>query len=186
MAAESNHPLLSRHDEEPSQQTTQQNVRPLEISSPIQTTAGSGMPTHSGIVTEVTQSSSNRYEVSSHSKLSSLRYSPVYKMSQNHIEELNFRLQALNQRVNVTFDESDGATAGAVGGVALSGDINPSVGSDIEKESDINIHQLESSISSLSGLPTGSSTINSPEAIRTQSKHVEDRNWRVERYETNF
>lgn len=189
--AESNQPLLSGHEnvqqqQPPPQQTKHQQNIPLTISSPIQQTiAGSGIPTQSGTVTEVTQSMSNRVEISNHSPKPPhpMRYSPVYKMSQTHIEELNFRLQSLNHRVHVDLCDS-GPNAGAAAVIA-SGDINPSVGSDNDKESDLNIQQLESSVSSLSGLPTGSSTVNSPEATHSQRK-MEEKSWRVERYETDF
>lgn len=60
-----------------------------------------------------------------------------------HIEELNVRLQQIKQQ----------------------GDINPSVGDISDKESDLNIRQLEESVSSLSGIE--SSQFNSPEANRT-------------------
>lgn len=186
--AESDQPLLSGHEnvQQQQQQPPPQQNMPPTISLPIQQTpAGTGIPTQSGTVTEVTQSMSNRVKVSNHSPKPPhpMRYSPVYKMSQTHIEELNFRLQSLNHRVHVDLCDS-GLNAGAAA-VIVSGDINPSVGSDNEKESDLNIQQLESSVSSLSGLPTGSSTVNSPEAIHCQRK-MEEKNWRVERYETDF
>lgn len=112
---------------------------------------------------------------------SSVRYSPVYKNPDNHIEELNFRLKTLNDRVYSNFS---GNGNDAIDGEALVPDINPSVGSDIDKESELNIRQLESSVSSLSGLPSGSSTINSPEAVRNHQKLA--KNWHIERQETNF
>lgn len=62
----------------------------------------------------------------------------------NHVDELNIRLQQIRQQ----------------------GDINPSVGDGSDKESELNIRQLESSISSLSGVMSGSSQFNSPEANR--------------------
>lgn len=170
--------MLPTHAELP-QQTVHEEI-PSSISLPTETSPIGGIPTHSAIVTEITQSTSNRVEVSSPSKLHPMRYSPVYKMSQTHIEELNFRLQSLNQQVHIDVVNNGNAGAAAI----LSGDINPSVGSDNEKESDLNIQQLESSVSSLSGLQTGSSTINSPEA--THSQRVQEKNWRVERYETDF
>lgn len=176
VAAESNQPLLPTHAESPQRTVHEQ----IPSSLPIQTTPIGGIPTQSGTVTEVTQGTSNRIEVTSPSKLHPMRYSPVYKMSQTHIEELNFRLQSLNQRVHIDVVDSSNAGAAAI----LSGDINPSVGSDNEKETDLNIQQLESSVSSLSGLQTGSSTINSPEA--THSQRVQEKSWRVERYETDF
>lgn len=62
----------------------------------------------------------------------------------NHVDELSIRLQQIRQQ----------------------GDINPSVGDVSDKESELNIRQLESSISSLSGVMSGSSQFNSPEANR--------------------
>lgn len=131
-------------------------------------------------MTQVKQTLSNRFAISSQS--SSVRYSPVYKNPENHIEELNFRLKSLNQPVYGNY--GGGNESGAVGGEAIVPDINPSVGSDNDKESELNIRQLESSISSLSGLPSGSSAVNSPEAAR--NKQELGKNWHVERYETDF
>lgn len=177
--AEPSQPLLSE-TENPPEPSTSENTRPT-ISAPIQVTTTSTIPMHSGIVTEVKSTMSNRFVASSHSKSLSVRYSPVYKAPEPHIEELNFRLKTL-ERVygNVTTDDSI-ATAAPV-----HADVNPSVGSDTERESDINIRQLESSVSSLSGLPSGSSTVNSPETTANSRRRHEGRNWRVERYETDF
>lgn len=117
---------------------------------------------------------SNRFVMSTASASSSVRYSPVYRAPPappGHIEELNMRLKALNGNVHVNIIEKHSQ-------MAYSGDINPSVGSDTEKESDLNIRQLESSVSSLSGLP---SSVNSPEmAGNSQSQ------WHVVRKETSF
>lgn len=113
----------------------------------------------------------------------SLRYSPVYKQPENHIEELNFRLKSINDRIHIKLTETDG---GALGAQALRGDdINPSVGSDTEKEVDINIQHLESTVSSLSPLPSSNSTaFNSPESA--SNRRNKNKNWHAERYETDF
>lgn len=162
-------------------QSTSQGTRPI-ISEPIQTTAPSSIPTQSSTTTEVKQSMTGRFVSAIRSKSPNLRYSPVYKqIPDNHIEELSLRLKTLNDRVQINLI---GARNGVLEEQAiLSSDINPSVGSDTEKESDINIQQLESTVSSL-GLPSGSSTVNSPEAAK--SRRNEDKNWHVERYETDF
>lgn len=72
------------------------------------------------------------------------------KVPQNHIEELNFRLQRANQTATV------------------SDDINPSIGDTSDKDSDVNIQQLESTVSSLDGHT--SSTITSPEIARSKKR----------------
>lgn len=151
--------------------------QPLLISHPIPITAATEIPTNSGTVTEVKQSLSNRFAISAQS--SSYQYSPVYKNPENHIEELNFRLKSINDRVYSNYSDD-----GAVGGETIVPDINPSVGSDNEKESELNIRQLESSVSSISGLPSGSSTVHSPEAVRNRQQLAT--NWHIERYETDF
>lgn len=149
------------------------------ISQPVPIIAATEVPTQSEVVTQVQQTLSSRYAISAKSS-SSVRYSPVYKNPENHIEELNFRLKTLNdQRRYGTLGIPE---EGAVGGQVP--DINPSVGSDNEKESELNIRQLESSVSSLSGLPSGSSTVNSPEAVRNRQNLSKD--WHIERYETDF
>lgn len=159
-------------------QSTSEISRPI-ISAPIQTTASRTITTHSGIVTEVKQSMSGRYVSTAQSKSPVFRYSPVYKQPDGHIEELNLRLKSLNERVQINLTSpNDGAHA------ILSGDINPSVGSDTEKESDVNIQQLESTVSSLSGVQSGSSMVNSPETAH--NRRLKDENWRVERIETDF
>lgn len=71
------------------------------------------------------------------------------KVPQNHIEELNFRLQQTNQAV-------------------ASDDINPSVGDTSDKDSDVNIQQLESTVSSLN--EDSSSAVTSPEIARNKKK----------------
>lgn len=73
-------------------------------------------------------------------------------MALNHIEELNFRLQQANQAARA--DAND--------------DINPSVGDTSDKDSDVNIQQLESTVSSLSG--NSSSAVTSPEIVRNKRK----------------
>lgn len=174
-AIESHEPLLSDR-ENPVEPIPIQSQPPL-ISYPIPITTSSEIPTHSGIVTEVKQTLSNRFATSTQS--SSYRYSPVYKNPENHIEELNFRLNSINDRVYSNYSDD-----GAVGIDTVVPDINPSVGSDNDKESELNIRQLESSVSSLSGLPSGSSTVHSPEAVHKRQQIAT--NWHIERYETDF
>lgn len=124
-----------------------------------------------------------RLVTTTQSKSPNLRYSPVYKQPpENHIEELNLRLRTLNERVQITLIDARNGVSGEP--ADQSGDINPSVGSDTEKELEINIQQLESTVSSLSGLPSGSSTVNSPEEAK--KRRHQDKNWHVERYETDF
>lgn len=156
--------------------TSTQSQLPV-ISQPI--TTSSEIPTQSEIVTQVKQTLSSQYAISAQSS-SSVRYSPVYKNPENHIEELNFRLKTLNDQRN--YGNLIGNGEGAVGGQLP--DINPSVGSDNERESELNIRQLESSVSSISGLPSGSSTVNSPQAERNRQNLTKD--WHIERYETDF
>lgn len=124
-------------------------------------------------------SSFKKFSMSSRSSRSS-KYSPVYKLPENHVEELNLRLQELNSRVKLNLTDN---REKAPKPQPIFSDINPSVGDVSDKESDINIRQLESSVSSLSGLPSGSSTVNSPEAQRQKDRAT---NWHVEHYETNF
>lgn len=161
-------------------QSTSQITRPI-ISAPIQTTASTTLPTQSGVVTEVKQSMAGRFISTIRSKSPNLRYSPVYKQPDNHIEELSLRLKSLNERVQIKLTDANNGVLSEQ--TILASDINPSVGSDTEKGSDINIQQLESTVSSL-GLPSGSSTVNSPEAAK--SRRNDDKNWHVERYETDF
>lgn len=172
-------PLLQPIEENPPDPIATQPSQPVST-APAPITTQSGAVPRTGIVSQMKQTFSNRFTMTTHSDLSSVRYSPVYKNSEAHIEELNFRLKALNDRVH-----SDENGEGAVGGQAIPSDINPSVGSDTEKESDLNIQQLESSISSLSGLPSApSSAVNSPEAV--QNRRHAGANWRIEHYETDF
>lgn len=163
---EAQEPLLSDR-QQTTEEDTVQNDLPV-ISAPILSTI-----TSTGVIPHVKETQSSRFISSIQS--SSLRYSPVYKNPENHIEELNFRLKTLNNRAHGFSEEDEGDVGGAQ---PIPSDINPSVGSDNEKDSDLNIRQMESSVSSLSGLP---SEINSPENRRHAGA-----NWRVEQYETNF
>lgn len=160
-------------------ENTSENAQPI-ISAPIQTTNSSTL-THSGIVTGIKQSMSSRFVSTTNSKSPTSRYSPVYKQSDSHIEELNIRLKKFNEKVQINLvkpnDEHLDVSAN------ISGDINPSVGSDTEKDSDVNIQQLESSVSSLSGVQSGSSTVNSPERLHKRHK---DKHQPVNRFETDF
>lgn len=162
-------PLLTNHENE---EENIQDRSPDDGISHIQTITSDPITTlETQTLPVVKQSLSSRFMAST-SKRPITRYSPVYKVPETHIEELNLRLKALNDQ-----DPNEGVAARAILGV----DINPSVGSDTEKEAELNIQQLESSVSSLSGLPSGSSAVNSPEAIRNQ-----DKSWRIERHETDF
>ncbi|XP_031618934.1 solute carrier organic anion transporter family member 74D isoform X2 [Contarinia nasturtii] len=177
---ESHEPLLT-HRENAEEPVSSQSQLP-HISAPISITSTSQSSTAVGMVTQVKQSLSNRFVMSAQSKASTVRYSPVYKnTTESHIEELNSRLKTLNERTCSSFSDNDALGAQAT----LVPDINPSVGSDNEKDPEVNIRQLESSVSSLSGLPSGSSAINSPEIVRNRVVKL-DENWHVERYETDF
>lgn len=81
-------------------------------------------------------------------------------MPHNHIEELNFRLQSLNENVEIVLTETDPQVPGTTQRT-FGSDINPSVGDISDKESDINIRQLESSVSSINGVNSGSATAES-------------------------
>lgn len=171
---ESHEPLLTDRENMPEPVSSQSQLP--QISAPI--TSPSQLSSAAGIVTQVKQSLASRFVMSTQSKASTVRYSPVYKSTtEPHIEELNLRLKTLNGNTYSNYSEHD-----AIGAQGTVPDINPSVGSDNEKESDVNIRQLESSVSSLSGLP---SAINSPESVRNRITKLEE-NWRVERYETDF
>lgn len=129
------------------------------------------------------QTSAKTMEMSS-SRSSSYKYSPVYKkLPETHVEELNLRLQSLNKRIQINLTENGQGTNQPHSTFVK--DINPSVG-DIPSDSDINIRQLESSLSSLSGLPSGSSTVNSPEIARSLRADRPAPKWHVEARETNF
>lgn len=95
------------------------------------------------------------------------------KLPQTHIDELNFRLQTLTENVESNNDPR----------AAFGSDINPSVGDASDKESELNIRHLESTVSSLSGAQS-SSAVNSPEIIRDQIKHEAKYNFK--RIETDF
>lgn len=82
-------------------------------------------------------------------------YSQLARLPPNHIEELNFRLQTLNENTEVEYTQVIGSPMPTFGS-----DINPSVGDLSDKESEFNIRQLESTVSSLSGV--NSSNIGSP------------------------
>lgn len=178
-------PLLDPIDENPPEPSAIQPTQPSQpvSSAPAPVTTQSAAIPRPGIVSQMKQTFSNRFTMATtHSNSSSVRYSPVYKTHpETHVEELNFRLKALNERDYSNSNENDN---GAVGGQAIPSDINPSVGSDTEKESELNIGQLESSVSSLSGLPSGSSTVHSPETV--QNRRHAGANWRIEHYETDF
>lgn len=149
-------------------------------------TTSSTIPSESIAIAEAKPTMSNRFGAKVKSKSPViLRYSPVYKQPENHIEELNFRLKSINDRIHIKLTETDGNSA--LGAQAMRGDdINPSVGSDTEKEVDINIQHLESTVSSLSPLPSSNSTaVNSPENMATNRRN-KDKNWHVDRYETDF
>lgn len=150
-------------------------------------TTSTTVPTESIAVTEAKPTMSNHYTGTIPKTKSpvNLRYSPVYKQPENHIEELNFRLKSINDRIHIKLTETDGNSV--LGAQALRGDdINPSVGSDTEKEVDINIQHLESTVSSLSPMPSSmnSSAFNSPETATNRRNR--NKNWQPERIETDF
>ena len=91
-----------------------------------------------------------------------MKYTQLARLPQNHIDELNFRLQTLTEVTEVQYAEvaSPRPTFGS--------DINPSVGDISDKESELNIRQLESSVSSLSGV--NSSTVGSPLSARNDQR----------------
>lgn len=122
----------------------------------------------------VDRSFSSRF-MSSTSTSSSTRYSPVYKEPENHVDELKTRFKSMNERVRISFVGDKPTSSHTVS------DVNPSVGSDTEREPDVNIQQLESTVSSLSGTP--SSTVHSPEAKRNRGETTK---WHVEQRETDF
>lgn len=74
------------------------------------------------------------------------------KLAHNHIEELNFRLQQANQAARTQTTD----------------DVNPSVGDASDKDSDVNIQHLESTVSSLSG--HSSNGVTSPETKRNKRR----------------
>lgn len=96
-----------------------------------------------------------------------VKYTQLARLPPNHIEELNFRLQTLNESAEIEYAQVITSPLPAFGS-----DINPSVGDISDKESELNIRQLESTISSLSGV--NSSTIGSPLSERNQS-HAQSR-----------
>lgn len=91
--------------------------------------------------------------------VSPVKYSYLQKLPHNHIEELNFRLQSLNE-VEVVITEDD-SNVPSESQRTFGSDINPSVGDISDKESDINIRQLESSVGSINGVNSGSITAES-------------------------
>lgn len=168
-APEVSQPLLpssSSNDNNNSQQNAPRSISPAirRVESP--------KPTET--VTLPHQSMANRFVTSTASTSSAVRYSPVYKPSPEHIEELNTRLQTLNRRVHINIAEKHSE-------MTYVNDINPSIGSDTEKESELNIQQLESSVSSLSGIPSGN-TVNSPEMPKGQR----NTHWPTDRFETTL
>lgn len=90
-----------------------------------------------------------------------VKYTQLARLPPNHIEELNFRLQTLN---GAEIEYAQVVVASPL--PTFGSDINPSVGDISDKESELNIRQLESTISSLSGV--NSSTIGSPLSERNQ------------------
>lgn len=171
-APEVSQPLLtsSTANDNNNNNNSQQNA-PIPISPAIQRVE-SLKPAET--VTVSHQSMANRFVTSTASTSSTVRYSPVYKASPDHIAELNTRLQTLNRRVHINIAEKHSE-------MTYVNDINPSVGSDTEKESELNIEQLESSMSSLSGIPSGS-TVNSPEMPKGQR----NTHWPTDRFETTL
>lgn len=98
-----------------------------------------------------------------------VKYTQLARLPPNHIEELNFRLQTLNESSEIEYAQ---VIASPLPMNSFGSDINPSVGDISDKESELNIRQLESTISSLSGV--NSSTIGSPLSERNQP-HAQSR-----------
>lgn len=183
-AVESNQPLLPPTTTQ-SATTSSQNTRPT-ISAPLKMTTSSTVPDESIALTEAKPTMSHSSGAIPKSKSPvALRYSPVYKQPENHIEELNLRLKSINERIHIKLTECD-RNGSILNAQAMRGDdINPSIGSDTEKEIDLNIQHLESTVSSISPLPSTSSTaVNSPDAAANRRIHYKD--WHAERYETDF
>lgn len=84
-----------------------------------------------------------------------------------HIEELNFRLQAMNGRSEIEYAEVIASSMPTTFG----SDINPSVGDLSDRESEFNIRQLDSTVSSLSGV--NCSTGGSPIAERQRQRETD-------------
>lgn len=74
------------------------------------------------------------------------------KIAQNHIEELNFRIQ----RANLTTQAE------------TNGDVNPSVGSTSDRDSEFNVQHLESAVSSFSD--HSNSDVTSPQVVRNKRR----------------
>lgn len=108
------------------------------------------------------QSSSSPERSNTNGNAGFVKYSQLAKLPQNHIDELNLRLQNITDPSEVQYAEvaSPQPTFGS--------DINPSVGDISDRESELNIRQLESSVSSLSGVM--SSTVGSPLSPRNDPR----------------
>lgn len=78
----------------------------------------------------------------------------VKRVPDNHIDELNLRLQQINGHNPLE--------------TVRYADVNPSIGDLSDRESEFNVHHLESNVSSLSGIASGSSVLHSPEIRRNQ------------------
>lgn len=144
-------------------------------------TTSSTVPNESVALTEARPTMSHHTGAIPKSKSPvALRYSPVYKQPENHIEELNLRLKSINERVHIKLTEIHGSNSVLDAQAMRGDDINPSVGSDTEKEIDINIQHLESTVSPLPSL--SSTAVNSPDAAANRRNP----NWHIERYETDF
>lgn len=113
--------------------------------------------------------------MSASSTTSSTRYSPVYKAPENHVDELKTRFQAMNQNIRISF----------LGDPQPQG-LQPSAGSDTERESDASARIARSAGSSASGAHSdNSSTLSSPKRKRDHPKRDKVK-WHVEQHETDF
>lgn len=164
-ATEVSQPLLPSSTANNDNNNSQQNA-PRPISPAIQRVDSPKAPK--------TVMISHQSMASTPSTSSTVRYSPVYKASPEHIAELSTRLQTLNRHVQINIAEKHSK-------MTYANYVNPSVESDTEKESKLNIKQLESSVSSLVGLPSGS-TVNSPEMPKGQ----QNTHWPTDRFETTL
>lgn len=143
-------PLLSHTDTTPGVHTIQQTQEEYQRGIPVSQTN----------TVNVENVNTSQAEVQQAGVRSPVKYSYLQKLPHNHIEELNFRLQQVEITATaIDPNSSDQRTFGS--------DINPSVGDISDKESDINIQQLESSISPInSGSVTAESIYSSPVSRR--------------------
>lgn len=144
-------PLLSHLDRTPVihsiQQTEEENRRETPVSQ-VNTITEHSEPNVSQIETQRAGTTA-----------SPLKYTYLQKLPhQNHIEELNFRLRSLEEHVEIVSPQP--STSQEIQ-PTFGSDINPSVGDISDRESELNIRQLESSVSSINGANSGSANAES-------------------------